>query len=61
MLSQEPLQGMVFKALFGTEATSLVLYIQVAFVLLYEKNDKSIKTFGIKLLFKTPNLIKGGQ
>lgn len=61
MLSQEPLQCMVFKALSGTEAASLILYIQVAFVLLHEKNDKSIKTFGIKLLSKTPNLIKGAQ
>lgn len=61
MISQEPLQCMVFKAFSGTKAASLILYIQVAFVLLYEKNDKSIKTVGIKLLSKTPNLIKGGQ
>lgn len=62
MLSQEPLQCMIFKALSGSEATSLILYIQVTFVLFYEeKNDKFIKTFGIKLLSKTPNLIKGGQ
>lgn len=61
MLSQGPLQCMIFKALSDSEATSLILYIQVTFVLLYEKNDKFIKTFGIKLLSKTPNLIKGGQ